>query len=78
MSDHSSAELFGNIFNYLAKDPISDEALKMAKWLWSATSGYDFSAYQMDCDEALIKLGLARKGINPEYPEDGETVLYGP
>ena len=46
--------------------------------MWALRSEYDFSDYQMESDEALIKLGLARRGIDPDYSEDEETTLYDP
>lgn len=50
----------------------------MALKIWPFTQEYDFDEYQMGCDEALIKLGLARMTVDPRYPEDGEVVVYGP
>lgn len=76
MADRTSASLFGTVFKLLAENP-TDEHKTMAGKLWPLTRDYDFSPYQMYCDEALITLGLARMGINPEWPEDGEVVLYG-
>jgi hypothetical protein len=75
MADRTSAGLFGKIFELLAKNP-SDEHKQMAKEIWPMTSEYDFSEYQMYADDALLTLGLAKKGIHPRYPEDGETMLY--
>jgi len=48
----------------------------MAKTMWEFSHDFDFSAYQMYCDNALIKFGFAKRGIHPDYPEDGKTVLY--
>lgn len=77
MADRTSAEVFGLVFEMLAKKP-TDENKEMARQLWKKTDGYDFGPSQMDCDAALKKLGLARKGVDPDYPEDGETMVYGP
>jgi hypothetical protein len=66
MSDRSGAYLFGTVFGWLAMDP-TDENKKRAKWLWSLTGDYDFDRYDMNCDEALVKLGL----LPPEDTEDG-------
>lgn len=75
MSDRTSAEIFGEAFRFLAKT--NDEHAKaMARHFWSLTAGYDFTPRQMDCDDALIALGLARSGVDPEWPNDGEAVLY--
>lgn len=76
MADRTSARLFGKIFELLAKNP-TDEHKAIAKEIFAETSDYDFSNYQMDADEPLIALGLAKKGIDPKYPEDGEVVIYG-
>lgn len=75
MADRTSAGLFGKIFELLAKNP-SVENQTIAKEIWPLHHDYDFSEYQMDADEDLIKLGLAKHGIHPDYPEDGITVLY--
>ncbi len=76
MTDRTSAALFGKIFELLAKNP-TDEHKAIAKEVFAYTGDYDFSYYQMDADDALMALGLARKGIDTRYPEDGETILYG-
>jgi len=62
MADRTSAVLFGKIFDILAADQYEE----LARKLWDLKSSYDFSSYQMNCDESLIKLGLARKDIDPE------------
>jgi hypothetical protein len=77
MADRTSAALFAYIFNMLAKDP-TDTNKKFAARVWEKTNEYDFSPYQMYCDPALVALGLARKGVDPRYPDDGPIVLYGP
>ena len=74
MADRTSASLFGKIFDLLAKNPKENKAI--AAEIYPMRKGYDFSDYQMYCDESLIKLGLAKMGINPKYPEDGEVVIY--
>lgn len=75
MVDRTSAGLFGKIFELLAKNP-TDEHKKIAKEIFDETGNYDFSYYQMYADESLITLGLAEKGIDPEYPEEGEVIIY--
>lgn len=32
----------------------------------------------MGADKALVELGLARRGLDTDYPDDGEVLLYGP
>lgn len=75
MADRTSAHLFGTIFRLLAKNP-TDEHKLIAREIYDLTGDYDFSNYQMDADEELITLGLARMGVDPEYPQEGEVVLY--
>ena len=75
MADRTSAALFGKIFSLLAKNP-TDEHKAIAKEIFSYTGEYDFNNYQMEVDKELIILGLAKMGIDPKYPEDGETVIY--
>ncbi len=79
MADRSSAAIFGDVFTLLAKelDP-GPKRDKLARHFWKESRNYDFNEYQMGCDEALFTLGLARKGVDPDYPEDGETTIYGP
>lgn len=75
MADRTSAALFGSIFDHLAEGKPSKKDRDFALWLWTQTGDYDFSEYQMDCDESLVKLGLAEKTKD----EAGyETMLYGP
>lgn len=75
MADRTSAGIFGKIFTLLA-DVTPEKHKELAQEFYEASREYDFSEYQMSCDEALIKLGLAKMGIDPDYPEDGEVILY--
>ena len=77
MSARSSAAIFGDIFQHLAESP-TDANKEFARWLWSKTAGYDFADYQLEADDALMALGLARRGVDPKHPDDGEMVVYGP
>jgi len=67
MSDRSGAYLFSKVFNLLAEDPARH--WKVAAEFWAMAADFDFSYYQMYCDEALLKLGLAR-----EVPDEGACV----
>lgn len=70
MADRSSAELFWEIFEYLAaKEPLDRDA---AKKFWKLTGNYDFPPYQIGADGALLKLGLARHIV----VEDEQVVDY--
>lgn len=74
MADRTSAELFGTFFELLAKNP-TEEHRQMALEVYRKSRNYDFMDYQMDCDDALVTLGLARKKIDPEDGE--ERMFYG-
>ena len=79
MADRSSAYLFARIFELINGHVHDVEARqKLALEFWRESRSYDFSPYQMSCDEILMKLGFARLGVDPDYPKDGETMLYGP
>jgi hypothetical protein len=78
MADRTSAGLFGSIFEILAEnggDKDKEYALKF--WEIKEDGGYDFSDYQMYCDEALVKLGLARLVDDQEDPGE-KRMEYGP
>lgn len=75
MADRGAAEIFGIIFRKLAVDP-TVQHVRWAKSLWRASFSFDFSPEQMECDATLRKLGLAKKGLDPNYPEDGPVWLY--
>ena len=79
MADRTSAELFSIIFNLIDEHVTDPETRKLlALKFWDASCDYDFDPSQMYCDEALTRLGLAREGVDPNYPDDGPTTLYGP
>jgi hypothetical protein len=61
MADRSSAYLIGTFLKHLADDP-TESNLKMAQKIWKMRLEYDFSDYQLESDDALIKLNLARRG----------------
>lgn len=77
MADRTSAEIFSQIFLFIHKN-VDDEWRKqmMARHFWDLSWNYDFSPTQMEIDEVLLDLGLAYRGVDPDWPEDGETVLY--
>jgi hypothetical protein len=56
MSDHQSAYLFGILFKELAKEPLDRK--KLARKLWKMSRNYDFCDDEMDCDKALVALGI--------------------
>ena len=77
MADRTSARVFGKVFRLLAKKP-TDEHKAIATELWPETEEYDFSPDQMYCDDALKALGLAKMGVDPRWPDEGEVIIYGP
>ena len=79
MGDSSSAYIFGEVFKHLANDlPTGPKRKRIALKFWRLSREFDFSDDEMGVDASLVKLGLARKGIDPDFPEDGKVVLYGP
>lgn len=79
MADRTSARLFGEVFEILSEHvPAGESRDASARRFWALTQDYDFSPYQMYADDALLALGLARRGVDPDWPDDGEVVLYGP
>ena len=66
MADRTSARVFGLIFEELAKGDIDPK--KLAKKLMKEAQGYDFNAYQMGCDDALLKLEVAK--MSTDDPSD--------
>ena len=75
MADRTSAGLFGTIFQLLAENP-TDEYKSIARKIYNLSHNYDFNQYQMDADEACVKLGIARMGINPYFPDEGKQTLW--
>jgi hypothetical protein len=78
MADRTSAGIFAEIFEMLAEDPVTEKDKEKALDFWEKSGSYDFSAQQMCCNQALEKLGLARKRVDPKYPNDGPVWFYGP
>lgn len=75
MSDRNSAIIFSNFFEKLASDP-TPQHIQWAEELWEDSYKYDFSNCELECDDALIALGLAKKAVHPKYPKDGEITYY--
>lgn len=77
MADRASAELFSSFFRMLAEDP-TEQHRQMAHRLWRMTRHYDFAPYQLECNDALKALGLARKQVDSVDPDEGAVWCYGP
>lgn len=79
MADRSSARAFGGVFETLAEHlPEGGTRNMVASQIWTLTREYDFTPDQMNADSALFALGLARRGVHPDWPDDGVVTLYGP
>lgn len=75
MADRSSAAAFGRVFKLLARTP-TPAVRALARDVMRLTDEFDFSPDQMECRTALLKLGVAKMGVHPDFPDDGETTLY--
>lgn len=75
MADRTSADIFGRIFELLAKNPTAENK-RLAREIFQLSNKYDFDPYQMYGDEACLALDLARHGVDPTYPEGGVVVLF--
>ena len=71
MADRTSAGIFADIFEFLAATADDPRTKAFAEKMWEQSRAYDFSPYQMGCDEALLKLGLATRGKD----EDGDDCI---
>lgn len=87
MSDRSSARAFGTMFRVLATHAEGcgsggDHELQMLQsiardvWVSDAFRMCDFTHDQMEADEALIKLGLARRGAFIKHLDEEEELHY--
>lgn len=72
------AELFAEVFSLIDDHVEDDDArYELSKRFWSMTREHDFEYGDMDCDEVLVHLGLARIVPDPEYPGEVVTVYDG-
>lgn len=74
MADRTSAGIFGDIFEFLVTMEQNEHTKKFAKKMWENSYEYDFCPDQMGCDDSLVKLGFAKRGIHPRYKE--ECMMY--
>lgn len=77
MSDRDSAYIFSKAFELVVEHVPPKKRETCAKELWQMSLDYDFAPSDMNIDKVLMKLGLAREGIDKDYPDE-TTVLYGP
>ncbi len=73
MADRTSAAIFAEVFEFLAETPDDPRTKAFAEKMWTRTHEHDFNSYQMECDEALLKLGLAQRSKN-EFGD--EKIVY--
>jgi hypothetical protein len=77
MADRTSAAIFGRQFERLAKGRIPERKLKEAREVWRDSWNYDFNPYQMGCDEALLRLGLAQdRGEEGMFYKESDGVTW--
>jgi len=75
MSDRSAGDLFRTMFRLIGSDP-TPQHIKWAKKLWKKSGEFDTHPGDWGCDKDLITCGLAKRGANKDYPEDGTVILY--
>ncbi len=78
MADRDSAYLFGLIFKLIDDYVPDNEALKVAAKHWAISREFDFSPSQIEANETLKRLRLAKEIVDKRYPEDGPVWMYGP
>lgn len=62
MTDQTNALAFKRVFEMLAsEEPLDRE--KLAQEIWYLSGCFDLSPFQMECSEALQKLGLFKRMI---------------
>jgi hypothetical protein len=71
MADRNSAAIFGEVFKACAAE--GEAGKRIAAKLWPMCNEFDFTDDQMDADEALLALGLARPVADRD--EDVITML---
>jgi hypothetical protein len=77
MSDRGAQDIFGTLFALLgAHSPVPYLYKELSETMWAKAKQFDTSPRDWQCDDELIALGLAKRGISKEYPEDGEITLY--
>lgn len=67
MADRTSAGIFSELFMMFAVNATNTDK-EYAHRVWAMAWQYDFSFQQMECDEALVRLGLARPGFDDGFP----------
>lgn len=71
-----AAYIFGTVFELIDKYVSEKDKARVAKKLWRESRKHDFGPSDMHVDAALGRLDLARKGVDPNCPDDGKVWLY--
>lgn len=74
--DAPQAQLFGFLFKEMARFPPSQERTAYLARLWKQAEVYEFSWADMRADEALLVLGLAMKGPDPNPEAEGKEIVF--
>lgn len=61
MSDRSGALLFGKVFRLIAEHVPKEQRREVALGFWELMGDYDFSPYDLNANEALVKCELATR-----------------
>jgi hypothetical protein len=72
MSAVDTAYVMGRVMEMIAKEVPKERRRAVAKQIWKLCDGIDFNESEMECDKALLSMGLAVDKPDPDYP--GETV----
>jgi hypothetical protein len=72
MSDRGAQDIFGTLFRLLG----AYEHVPIAWAMWEKARQFDTHPCDWECDKELMALGLAKRGLSPDDPEDGEITLY--
>ena len=69
MADRSAARMMGRVFITISKNP-TKQNIELAHGIYDNMGQVDFDQNQMQADEALQILGLAKKGVHPDWDDD--------
>jgi hypothetical protein len=75
MSDRTSPQIFGPIFEDINLYVGGEDRLYLAKKYWKLSHDFDFHSSDLGVDDALIDLGLARKVGHDVYYANRDGVL---
>lgn len=76
MADRSSAWIYGRVFEMIVRAVEPKRQKAEARRAWKDMQEFDFAPDDMHAEKALLKLGLAKKKVDPQFPEDGPMIVY--